>query len=88
VDCAARTPDTDRVKAFIRRLLATYSESMVTLMLALAFRTGLLETLAGGAGTSEELAERIGAGVGSRAGTGGATWCCRGGAFGLPRPSR
>jgi 2-polyprenyl-3-methyl-5-hydroxy-6-metoxy-1,4-benzoquinol methylase len=57
---AARTPDAERVQAFIQRLLATYSESMVTLMIDLAHRTGLLETLAGGAGTSEELAERAG----------------------------
>ena len=48
------------MEAFIARLLKTYTESMVTLMIDLAFRTGLLEALAAGEATSEELAERAG----------------------------
>jgi SAM-dependent methyltransferase len=50
--------DEARVERFAERLLTTYTEGMVTLMLDLAHRTGLLETLAADAGTSAELAER------------------------------
>ena len=52
--------DQARVETFVGRLLDTYSESMVTLMIDLALRTGLLEALAAGAGTSAELAGRAG----------------------------
>jgi 2-polyprenyl-3-methyl-5-hydroxy-6-metoxy-1,4-benzoquinol methylase len=54
------TIDDARMQAFAGRLLATYTESMVTLMIDVAFRTGLWEALAAGAGTTDELAERAG----------------------------
>jgi SAM-dependent methyltransferase len=50
----------ERVEAFAGRLLATYSDSVVTLLIDLAYRTGLLDSLAAGTGTSAELAERAG----------------------------
>ena len=50
--------DEARVEQFAERLFTTYTESVVTLMIDLAHRTGLLETLGAGAGTSSELAER------------------------------
>ena len=52
--------DQARVEAFVQRLLKTYTESMVTLMIDLALRTGLLDTLAAAGGTSAELAGRAG----------------------------
>ena len=52
--------DEERVEAFAGRLLTTYTEAMVTLMIDLGLRTGLLEALAAGTGTSVELAERAG----------------------------
>jgi hypothetical protein len=52
--------DETRVALFAERLFGTYTESVVTLVLDLAHRTGLLETLGAGAGTSQELAERAG----------------------------
>ena len=52
--------DEARVEAFAGRLLATYTEAMVALMIDVASRTGLFETLAAGAGTSHELAGRAG----------------------------
>src|SRR5687768_17166529 len=52
--------DADRVEAFAGRLLATYTDSVVTLLIDLAHRTGLLDTLAAREGTSTELAERAG----------------------------
>jgi SAM-dependent methyltransferase len=55
-----REVDPARVEAFAGRLLATYTESVITLLIDLGFRTGLLETLAAGSGTSQELAERAG----------------------------
>lgn len=53
--------DEARVQAFAERLFGSYTEGMVTLMIDLGHRTGLLETLAAGGGTSGELAERAGA---------------------------
>jgi SAM-dependent methyltransferase len=53
-------PDPARTEAFAGRLLQTYTEGMVGLMVDLASRTGLLETLADRPGTSQELAERAG----------------------------
>jgi hypothetical protein len=52
--------DEARVEAFAGRVLSSYTESMVTLMIDLGFRTGLLDCLAAGAGTSQELAGRAG----------------------------
>lgn len=45
---------------FAERLFETYTQGMLTLMIDLAHRTGLLEAIAAGAGTSGELAERAG----------------------------
>ena len=60
-DQSAAIPlDEARVERFAERLFGTYTESFVTLMLDLAHRTGLLETLGAGPGTSQELAERAG----------------------------
>ncbi|MGY1700216.1 methyltransferase domain-containing protein [Geodermatophilus sp. SYSU D00766] len=55
-----RELDPARTEAFAGRLLATYTDSVVTLLIDLGFRTGLLEALAAGSGTSAELAERAG----------------------------
>jgi SAM-dependent methyltransferase len=55
-----RSVDSGRVEAFAGRLLSTYTESVVTLLIDLGFRTGLLDALAAGEGTSAELAERAG----------------------------
>jgi SAM-dependent methyltransferase len=52
--------DETRVEAFAERLFATYTEGTVTLMIDLAHRTGLLDALAAGDGTSADLAERAG----------------------------
>ncbi|HEY9416227.1 MAG TPA: methyltransferase domain-containing protein [Pseudonocardia sp.] len=52
--------DLKRVKAFAGRVMRGYAESMVTLMVDLAGRTGLLDALAAGPGTSAELADRAG----------------------------
>ena len=52
------TMDEARVQAFAERLFHTYTEGMVTSMIDLGHRTGLLDTLAAGGGTSAELAER------------------------------
>jgi SAM-dependent methyltransferase len=52
--------DEARVEQFAGRLLEIYADSMVTLMIDLASRTGLLDTLAEGPGSSVELAERSG----------------------------
>jgi SAM-dependent methyltransferase len=52
--------DETRIGAFAERLFSTYTEAMVTLMIDLGDRTGLLEALAAGDGTSTELAERAG----------------------------
>ncbi|MGY1618102.1 class I SAM-dependent methyltransferase [Geodermatophilus sp. SYSU D00691] len=53
-------PDTAAVEVFAERLLGTFTESVVTLLVDVAFRTGLLEAVAAGASTSEEVAERAG----------------------------
>ena len=52
--------DETRVAAFREKLLGTFTGGMVTLMIDLASRTGLLDALATGPGTSEELASRAG----------------------------
>ena len=52
--------DEARIEEFASRLLGTYTDSMVALMIDLAHRTGLLEALAAGPGTSTGLAERAG----------------------------
>ena len=52
--------DEARVGAFADRLFSAYTEAMVTLMIDLGHRTGLLDALAAGEGTSTELAERAG----------------------------
>jgi SAM-dependent methyltransferase len=52
--------DEARIERFAERIFGTYTESMVTLTLDLAHRTGLMETLGGGPGTCQELAERAG----------------------------
>ncbi|MGY1639119.1 class I SAM-dependent methyltransferase [Geodermatophilus sp. SYSU D00742] len=52
--------DPTRVAAFADRLLEFYTGGMVTLMIDLAHRTGLLSALAAGPGTSDELAARAG----------------------------
>lgn len=50
----------DRIEQFAGTLLATYTAGVTTLMIDLAGRTGLLDVLAAGPGTSAELAERAG----------------------------
>ena len=52
--------DPARVEDFAGRLMTTYTDSVVTLLVDLGSRTGLLDALAAGEGTSEELAERAG----------------------------
>jgi SAM-dependent methyltransferase len=52
--------DPARAEVFAGRLLSTFTESVVTLLIDLGFRTGLLDALAAGPGTSAELAERAG----------------------------
>ena len=52
--------DQSAVDAFAGRLLDTYAQGMVTLMIDLAHQTGLLDALAVGPGTTHELAERAG----------------------------
>ena len=54
------TLDEARLEAFAGRLLSSYTESMVTLMIDVGLRTGLLDTLAADSGTSAEVAERAG----------------------------
>ncbi len=52
--------DETRVAAFDEQLVSAYVGGMVTLMIALASHTGLLDALGGGPGTSEDVAERAG----------------------------
>src|SRR3712207_1690172 len=52
--------DETRVAAFGEKIVGAYVSSMVTLMIDLASRTGLLDALATGPGTSEEVASRAG----------------------------
>ena len=50
--------DEELADKFRKRMFQTFSGGIVTLQVDLAVRTGLLETLAAGAGTSKDLAER------------------------------
>ena len=52
--------DETRVAAFGEKLVGAYVGGMVTLMVDLASRTGLLDALTAGPGTSEEVAARAG----------------------------
>src|SRR3712207_9075860 len=52
--------DETRVAAFGEKLVCFYTGGMVTLMVDLASRTGLLDALAAGPGTSKEVASRAG----------------------------
>ncbi|MGY1824540.1 class I SAM-dependent methyltransferase [Geodermatophilus sp. SYSU D00079] len=52
--------DDARIAAFGDKLVGAYVGGMVTLMVDLASRTGLLDALAAGPGTSEEVASRAG----------------------------
>jgi SAM-dependent methyltransferase len=52
--------DEARVEQFAGRLMASYTEATVTLMVDVASRTGLLEALAAGDGTSTDVADRAG----------------------------
>ncbi|SHL35251.1 Methyltransferase domain-containing protein [Pseudonocardia thermophila] len=52
--------DTARVERFAGELIGTYAGAITTLMIDLAERTGLLDALAEGPGTSTQLAERAG----------------------------
>jgi SAM-dependent methyltransferase len=54
------TLDEQRVEKFAGRLLGTYTEAMVALMIDLGARTGALDALASGGGTSTEIADRAG----------------------------
>ncbi len=56
------TPPLDqaRVERFAEGLLSTFTAGMTTLMIDLADRTGLLDALAAGPGTSGQLADRAG----------------------------
>jgi SAM-dependent methyltransferase len=58
---ATDTPlDEDRVQQCAQRVFGAYVDSMLALMIDLADRTGLLDALAEGPGTSGQLAERAG----------------------------
>jgi trans-aconitate methyltransferase len=52
--------DEERVEQFATDVMATFTSGMTTLMIDLADRTGLLDALATGPGTSTQLAERAG----------------------------
>jgi len=52
--------DFEAVEQFAERMLSTFSAGMTTLMIDLADRTGLLDALAAGPGTSTDLAARAG----------------------------
>src|SRR5262245_3037017 len=52
--------DDQATGAFAERLFETYTQGMLTLMIDLAHRTGLLDAVAAGPGTSADLAERAG----------------------------
>jgi 2-polyprenyl-3-methyl-5-hydroxy-6-metoxy-1,4-benzoquinol methylase len=60
LDTPAPAVDEARIEEFAGRLFGTYTSGMLTLMVDIAYRTGLFETLAGGPGTSTELADRAG----------------------------
>jgi SAM-dependent methyltransferase len=57
---STRASDQERVEQFAGRLLGVYTDSLVALMIDLASRTGLLDALAVGPGTSHGLADRAG----------------------------
>lgn len=50
--------DTDRAKAFAGRMLGFYTGNIVTKLIDIGTRTGLLQELANGSGTSSELAKK------------------------------
>jgi len=50
--------DRKRVQEFARKLFGHYTSGILTLMVDIGHKTGLFEALAGGAATSQELAER------------------------------
>src|ERR687890_890127 len=52
--------DQARVEEFAGRLMETFTHGMAGLIIDLADRIGLLEVLAAGPGTSEQLADRAG----------------------------
>lgn len=52
--------DETRVEQFAERLFDTFTASMVTSMIDLAHRTGLLDALAAGPATSQQVADRAG----------------------------
>jgi SAM-dependent methyltransferase len=54
------TIDSERASAFARHLLGIYTGSVITKLIDIGTRTGLLAALAQGPGTSAELAERAG----------------------------
>lgn len=54
------TVDESAVEIFAERLMDTYTQSMLTLMIDLAHRTGLLDAVAAAPGTTWQLAERAG----------------------------
>lgn len=56
----ATTLDGSKVKAFARQLFTLYTGGMLTLMIQIGHRTGLLDAAAQGAATSGELAVRAG----------------------------
>ena len=58
LDAPDGAPDPDAVERVAERLLQTYTDGIVGLMIDLAARTGLLETLAAHPGTSQDLADR------------------------------
>jgi SAM-dependent methyltransferase len=62
IDMTTDVPALDeaRIEQFAGRLLATYTEATVTLMIDAASRTGLLESLAAEGGTSADVADRAG----------------------------
>ncbi len=57
---AGRAMDEERVEQFMGQLMETYTHGMVTFMIDLAHRTGLLDAMVTGSGTSSELATRAG----------------------------
>ncbi len=60
LECDDAAFDEERADKFRKRMFQTFSGGVVTLQVDLAVRTGLLDTLAAGPGTSDDLAERAG----------------------------
>jgi SAM-dependent methyltransferase len=54
------TIDTERAKAFAKKMLGIYTGDVLTTFIDIGYETGLLEVAAKGPGTSEELARRAG----------------------------